>query len=101
MKTELKINGIYSFKDEDSAYAIILEKRKLNLYYIYILDCLNEYSNNEIQERLINDISNNIIRPFSFLEADFTFICNSVDGYLGKCSDEICERLKGFDKYGY
>ena len=101
MKTELKINGIYSFKDEENTYLIVLEKRNQNLYYLYVLDCLNECTNNEIQERLINDISNNIVRPFSFHESDSRFIHNSVDGYLGQCTDEICEKLKGFDKYGY
>ena len=103
MKTELKINGIYSysFEDEENAYIIILKKGNRNTYYSYVLDCLNEYSNNEIQERLINDISNNIVSPFSFHESDSRFIHNSVDGYLGQCTDEICEKLKGFDKYGY
>ena len=96
MKTELKINGIYSLKNADSAYAIILEERKLNLYYLYILDCLNEYTNTEIQERLINDISNNIVKPFSFLELDSTFICNSIDGYLGTVSNKIGDKLLNF-----
>ena len=96
MKTNLKINGIYSysFEDEENAYIIILKKGNRNTYYSYVLDCLNEYSNNEIQERLINNISNNIIHPYSFLDLDQECIGNLVDGYLGLCSDEICEKLK-------
>ena len=96
MKIELKINGIYSFKDEESAYFIILEKLKNDFYYLYTVDCLNEHANNEIQERLINDISNNIVKPFSFLELNSTFICNSVDGYLGTVSNEIGDKLLNF-----
>lgn len=98
MKTELKINGIYSysFEDEENAYIIILKKGNRNTYYSYVLDCLNEYSNNEIQERLINDISNNLIKLSFFIEVDSTTICNTIDGYIGQCSDEICDKLLKF-----
>lgn len=98
MKTELKINGIYSysFEDEENAYIIILKKENRNSYYLYVLDCLNEYSNNEIQERLINDISNNLIKLSFFIEVDSTTICNTIDGYIGQCSDEICDKLLKF-----
>lgn len=43
MKTELKMNGIYSysFEDEENAYIIILKNGNRNTYYSYVLDCLN------------------------------------------------------------
>lgn len=103
MKTELKINGIYSysFGDAENTYIIILKKRNQNSYYLYVLDCLNEYSNNEIQERLINDISNNLIKLSFFIEADFTrhskkYITEYIDGYLGLCDEKICEKLRNY-----
>ena len=93
MQNELKLHGIYSLNIEVNKCFIILKELQDSRCLTYVLDCKKEISNQEIQERLVNDISNHFILFSEFYTLRKAFILDCSNGYVGQCEKEIIDKL--------
>lgn len=100
MDDKLILHGIYSVRDTKSNinhfYAIILSKNENADYDTYLLECVGYPSNKQIHTIISKLLKNSQLFHQEFLSMGQEQILKSVDGYVGKMSEELCEELWRF-----
>lgn len=100
MDDKLILHGIYSVRDTKSNinhfYAIILSKNENADYDTYLLECAGYPSNKQIHTIISKLLKNSQLFHQEFLSMGQEQILKSVDGYVGKMSEEMCEGLWRF-----
>lgn len=100
MDDKLILHGIYSLRDTKSNinhfYAIILSKNENDDYDTYVFECAGYPNNKQMHTIISNLLKNGQLFHEEFLSMGQEQILKSVDGYVGKMSEEMCEELWRF-----